>query len=104
MTHSHWKGLLGGLVLSAATLAAGAQVVVRMGPPPPHEVEVVPAVPTEHPSWVWQPGYQRWNGTAYEWHAGEYAEPPYQHARWVPGHWAHRHGGYVWVEGHWKRH
>ena len=34
----------------AATLAAGAQVVVRIGPPPPRPVEVVPVAP--HPGWV----------------------------------------------------
>jgi hypothetical protein len=88
-------------LLLAASLAAGAQVVVRIGPPPPRPVEVVP--PAEHPGWVWQPGYHRWDGAHYVWVGGHYAEPPYPHAHWVEGHWAHRGGGYVWVEGHWRR-
>jgi hypothetical protein len=89
-----------GLLLSAS-LAAGAQVVVRIGPPPPRPVEVVPAAP--HPGWVWQPGFHRWDGAHYVWVPGAYAAPPYAGARWIPGHWANRGGGYVWVEGHWRR-
>ena len=88
-------------VILAATLTAGAQIVVRIGPPPPHPVEVIPAAP--HPGWVWQPGYHRWDGHGYVWVGGHYAEPPYAHAHWVEGHWANRGGGYVWVEGHWHR-
>ena len=93
---------VGGLIL-AVTLSSGAQVVVRIGPPPPRPVEVVPPVPHEHPGWVWQEGYHHWDGHAYAWVPGRYAEPPYEHAHWVPGHWANRGGGYVWVEGHWHR-
>jgi len=89
-----------GLML-AVTLAAGAQVVVHIGPPV-HPVEVVPAPPPEHRDWVWQPGYHRWDGGAYVWVPGHYAEPPHPHAHWVPGHWDHRGGGYVWVDGHWR--
>jgi WXXGXW repeat (2 copies) len=85
--------------LLAATIAAGAQVVVRIGPPPPRPVEVIPAAP--HPGWVWQEGYHRWDGAHYVWVPGHYVAPPYEHAVWVPGHWANRNGGYVWVEGHW---
>ena len=87
-----------GLML-AATLAAGAQIVVRIGPPPPvhEEIGVAP-----HPGWVWQAGYHRWDGGAYVWVPGHWAEPPRPHAHWVPGHWDHRGGGYVWVEGHWR--
>jgi hypothetical protein len=87
-----------GLVL-AGTLTAGAQIVVRIGPPP-RPVERIP--PPVHAGWVWHAGYHRWDGSHYVWVPGEYAEPPYAHARWVDGHWAHRRGGYVWVEGHWR--
>jgi hypothetical protein len=90
-------------VMLAATLTAGAQLVVRIGPPPPRPVEVVPPPPPEHPGWAWHEGYHRWDGHGYVWVPGYYAEPPYEHAHWVPGHWAHRGGGYVWVEGHWHR-
>ncbi len=87
-------------LMLGATLAAGAQVVVRFGAPPPPPREVPPPVP--HAGWVWQPGYHRWDGHAYVWVPGSYAEPPHPHARWVPGHWANRGGGYVWIEGHWR--
>lgn len=78
---------------------ANAQVVVRIGPPPPQH-EVIP--PPIHDGWVWQPGYHRWDGANYVWVPGTYAEPPHPHAHWVPGHWDHRGGGYVWVDGHWR--
>ena len=90
-----------GALLAASTLA-NAQIVVRIGPPPPRPVEVAPAPPPEHRDWVWQPGYHRWDGGRYVWVPGHYAEPPHPHARWVEGHWSHRGGGYVWVEGHWR--
>lgn len=87
-----------GLML-AASAAAGAQVVVRIGPP--HPVYEAPP-PRPHPGWVWQRGYHRWDGGNYVWVPGSWAEPPHGHGRWVDGHWAHRGGGWVWVEGHWR--
>jgi hypothetical protein len=101
-TRKYLFTIVGGLML-VATLSAGAQVVVRIGPPPPRPVERVPPLPFEHRGWVWQEGYHRWDGHGYIWVPGHYAEPPYEHAHWAPGHWANRGGGYVWVEGHWHR-
>ena len=86
--------------ISAATLA-GAQVVVRIGPPPPRVVETVPVSPG--PGYAWHGGYHRWDGQRYVWVPGVYEHAPYEHARWIDGHWANRGGGYVWVEGHWRR-
>jgi hypothetical protein len=91
---------VGGLILSAS-LAAGAQVVVRIGPPA-RIVERRPEPPPEHRDWAWRAGYHRWDGNAYVWVPGEYVAPPHPHARWVDGHWDHHHDGYVWVEGHWR--
>jgi hypothetical protein len=88
--------------LFLAVGAANAQIVVRIGPPPPRPVERIPQPPPEHRDWAWRAGYHRWDGHAYVWVPGEYVEPPHPHARWVPGHWDHRGGGYVWVEGHWR--
>ena len=82
------------------SLAAGAQVVVRIGPPPPQPAEVAP--PPPHPGWVWRPGYHRWDGAHYVWVPGSYAEPPYAHAHWAPGRWNHHGSGYVWMDGHWR--
>jgi hypothetical protein len=87
-------------VMLAATLAAEAQIVVRIGPPPPRPVEVAP--PPPRPGWVWEPGFHRWDGRHYVWVGGHYAAPPYRGARWVEGHWDRRGGGYVWVDGHWR--
>jgi hypothetical protein len=93
-----------GAVLFAATSSmAGAQVGfhIRIVPPPPRR-ERVPPPPPEHRDWVWHQGYHRWDGRAYAWVPGEYVAPPHPHARWVPGHYAHRRGEYVWIEGHWR--
>jgi hypothetical protein len=91
-----------GLAITFGTALANAQFVVRIGPPPPPPVEVVPPPPPEHRDWAWHAGYHEWDGHGYRWHPGYYVEPPHPHAHWVPGHWANRGGGYVWVEGHWR--
>jgi WXXGXW repeat (2 copies) len=88
--------------LFLAVGAANAQVVVRIGPPPPRVVETVPPVPHEHPGWVWQSGYHRYDGSRYVWVPGRYAEPPHSHDRWEEGRWVERNGGWVWIEGRWK--
>jgi len=92
-----------GLVLatSLAVTSANAQIVVRIGPPPPRPVEVAP--PPPHEGLVWQPGYHRWDGHGYVWVPGHYEHPPYAHAHWVEGHWVNHGGGWVWHEGHWAR-
>jgi hypothetical protein len=87
-------------LLSAACMAQ-AQIVVRIGPPPP-VVEHVPPPPHEHPEWAWHSGYHRWDGNRYVWVPGVYEPAPHPHAHWVAGHWQHRHEGYVWIEGHWS--
>ena len=91
---------IGGILLSAS-LGAGAQIVVRVGPPP-RVVERRPPPPYEHRDWAWHNGYHRWDGARYAWTPGGYFAPPRPHAVWVDGHWDHHGGGYVWREGHWR--
>jgi hypothetical protein len=79
--------------------AANAQIVVRIGPPPPHPVEVVPA---PRMGFVWIPGFHRWNGHHYVWVRGHWAHPPHPGAVWVPGEWREEQGGHVWHEGYWR--
>ena len=79
---------------------AQAQVVVRIGPPPPRPVEVVPAPP--HRGWVWVPGYHRWDGHRYVWVGGRYVKPPRPGAVWVAGDWHPERGGQVWHAGYWR--
>ena len=89
------------LFLAVGVANAGAQIRITIAPPH-HAVERVPPPPPEHRDWVWHAGYHRWDGRAYVWVPGEYVAPPHPHARWVAGHWDHRHGEYVWVEGRWR--
>src|SRR6201996_8035609 len=51
-----------GAIFALGTSLAGAQVVVRLGPPAP--VYERPG-PPPHPGWEWHRGYHRWDGTRY---------------------------------------
>jgi len=82
-----------------SALSSQAQIVVRIGPPPPRPVEVVPA---PRPGYYWVPGYHRWDGRRYVWVAGTYRRPPRRGAVWVPGEWRGERGGQVWHAGYWR--
>jgi hypothetical protein len=69
--------------------------------PPPPSVAERPGPPPQ-PGFVWIAGYQRWDGGAYAWTPGHYERPPHPGAHWVGHHWAHKHGGWVMIEGHWR--
>jgi len=81
-----------GVILGAGV--SNADVVIRVAPP----VAVVER-PIARPgaTYVWAPGYHRWDGSRYVWVGGSWLLPPRPHAAYVPAHWAHRHGGYVFV-------
>jgi hypothetical protein len=79
--------------------ASIAQVVIRIGPPPPI---VERRGPPPERGFVWIDGYQRWEGGRYIWTPGRWERPPHPGARWVAHHWAHRHGQWVLIEGHWR--
>lgn len=82
-----------------AITASAADVFVRIAPPRPlHERRL----PAPGRGYVWTPGYHRWDGRAYAWSPGAWVQPPRARAHWVPAHWAHRRGGWVFVEGHWR--
>lgn len=90
---------VGSLLLSAGV--AQAQIAIRIGPPPPRR-EVIPVRPYGHPDWAWRSGYQRWDGGRYVWTPGAYVAPPRPRARWYPGRWYQRRGGWNWREGYWR--
>ena len=80
-------------------------VVIAPNAPPPLRHEVIPAPPPGraervvwvHGHWVWGPDRHR-----YLWVPGHYVDRPRREARWTEGHWDHRPGGWVWVEGVWR--
>jgi len=92
------------LVLVFATLVtagiASAQVVIRIGPPPPVHVGIVGVAPG--PGFVWVEGYHRWDGGRYVWVPGTWMRPPRPHMRWIPPRYRHARGGWVFVEGRWR--
>ena len=92
--------LIGGVL--AGVLAAGAfaeEVIIRVGPPRPI---VERRIPPPGPGYVWTPGYHRWDGARYTWVGGAWVLPPRHHAHWVRAQYVRRHGGWVFVEGHWR--
>ena len=94
------RNLLLASVLGAfLSVGAFADVVVRVAPPRPL---VERRIPPPGRGYVWTPGYHRWDGRAYVWVPGAWVLPPRPHVHWVPAHWAHRRGGWVVVEGHWR--
>ncbi|MDR3742110.1 MAG: YXWGXW repeat-containing protein [Terracidiphilus sp.] len=96
------KKFLIAAVLASALLPAASsfgQVVIRVGPPAP--IVEHPA-PRPGAGYVWVSGYHRWDGQRYVWVPGRWDRPPRPRARWVPAHYAHRRGGWVFIEGHWR--
>lgn len=91
------SALLALLLLPAAS--SFGQVYIRVGPPAPI---VERPGPPPHRGFVWVSGYHRWDGARYVWVPGRWDRPPRPRARWVPAHYNHRHGGWVFVEGHWR--
>jgi hypothetical protein len=87
------------LAFTLIPAASFAQVVLRIGPPPPVYERRGPP-PGE--GYVWQPGYHRYDGDHYAWTPGHYEQPPHRGQRWVAHHWVHRHGQYVLIQGHWQ--
>jgi hypothetical protein len=86
------------VALFAAVLPA-ADLLVTIAPPRPLP-EHRPVAPGR--GYIWTPGYQRWNGNAYVWVPGTWVRPPRPRARWVPPHWGHRRGGWVFIPGYWR--
>ena len=92
--------LLAGLVACVPYPPLGAVFIGARFGPPPAQVEVIGMAPG--PGFVWVRGYYRWDGMAYLWMPGRWAQPPYARAVWVPGRWRHHPQGWYWVEGHWR--
>ena len=91
-----------GLVFAAtlmSTAMMAKDVIIRDAPPRPvFEAHLV----RPGPSYVWIDGYQRWNGARYVWVPGAWVVPPRPHAHWVEPRYVHRHGGWVYLAGHWR--
>ena len=93
------KLLLTALIGLGLGVGAHAEIIVKLRPP----IAVVEHRPYR-PSYrhVWVSGYHRWDGHRYYWVRGYWAVPPHRHAVWVAPRWEYRHGGYVFVAGHWR--
>src|ERR1022692_998542 len=69
------------LAISLAPAASLAQVVVRIGPPPPVAER---RGPPPGSGFVWIGGYHRWDGGRYVWTPGRWERPPHPGAEDVP--------------------
>jgi hypothetical protein len=86
-------------IIAGIGSAEAAEVFVRERPPAV-VVERRGVAPSRRHVWIG--GYHRWDGRAYVWEHGRWELPPRPHAVWVAPRWQHRHGGWVFVEGHWR--
>lgn len=95
------KNIITGLILAAglAITASAADIIVRIGPPR-NQVERRPVSPGR--GYIWQPGYQNWNGNSHVWVGGRWEQPPRRGARWESHRWQKRRGEWVLVEGRWR--
>jgi hypothetical protein len=76
---------------------AGAQISVRIGPPPQaRAMRVQPRSPGA--GYVWVDGYYYPVSGRYQWHNGYWTRPPYAGATWV----APRHEGQEFFTGYWN--
>ncbi len=94
------KTLFTVLLAAGLSITAGAaEVFINIAPPRPI---VERRLPPPGRGYIWTPGYHRWDGRAYVWAPGAWVLPPRPRAHWVPAHYAHRRGGWVFIEGHWR--
>ncbi len=70
-------GVLAGCVIherERPVVTSTKEVIYVTQDPPATRSELVPPPPSS--ASVWQKGYWRWNGTQYDWVAGQYVERP----------------------------
>jgi len=87
-----------------ADVGVGVDINLAPGEPPPLRHEMIPPPPVGRAERVvWVHGHWQWGRDRHHWDwvPGHYVERPRREAMWVDGHWDHRGGGWVWVEGEW---
>jgi hypothetical protein len=69
---------------------------------PPADREETPP-PQPGPQYVWVPGHYSWDGSDFQWHRGQWAQPPNGYHAWTPGNWQQTSpNNWVYVEGQWQ--
>lgn len=94
---------VGGLAAAVGLSVAGSNSAQAQGYPPlPPPRREPPPPPPPGRAYVWEPGHWRWDGHRYDWRGGHYIPRRAEYRQFVPGHWANRHGTWVWVPQHWR--
>jgi hypothetical protein len=90
-----------GSIYGSEREATTTVVVTEPPAPPPPQPDYF--TPQPSPYAVWIPGAWQFNGEAYIWVSGHWAEPPPHYSVYVGPHWAYRGGGgYVFIRGYWR--
>lgn len=99
---------------SLRPLAYSLGLTVVMGcstSPPPGRVYVVDRPPPARAeiipvrpggAYVWVPGYWARRPAGYVWLAGHYEVPPARRRAYQAGRWRHGRTGWYYVDGHWR--
>lgn len=95
------------LAVASACLPADLAAQVMMQPivspsyiqiPPPQQEIITPA---PAPSYVWVRGHWDRTPDSWNWVGGQWVQPPFSNAYWVPGYWQHQRGKFLWERAHW---
>jgi hypothetical protein len=84
------------LMTTVSGVNAQVSLGIRIGPPPPRVVRIVPERPG--PDYIWVEGYWYPVGNRYRWHDGYWTRSPYEGARWI----GPRYDGGQFFEGYWE--
>jgi len=94
------KSLIALLLTTGMAMSAfAADIVVRVNPPRAQR-ENRGRAPQR--GYVYQPGYQNWDGNRHNWVGGHWEAPPRRGARWDAHRWQRRGNTWVLVEGRWR--
>jgi len=52
---------------------------------------------------IWIEGHYAYRHGNYVWVPGRYMRPPHEKSVWVPGYWKEHRRGWKWQEGHWEK-
>ncbi len=88
-------------IKTSAQVSVGISISANIAPPP-LQVYVQPACPTD--GYLWSPGYWAYTNDGYFWVPGVWVIPPQPGFLWTPAYWGFTGGVYGFHSGYWGPH